>query len=85
MISARSLSADSVCAFAWENMAEQTRAALCSLGGVDQVNAILEWYELAPKAQAALRVELADLIEAGASRQRAGCCKQAERMKVAAA
>jgi len=67
------LSADSVCAFAWANMAEQTRAALCSLGGVDQVNAILEWYEMAPKVQAAMRVELADLIDASASRQRAEC------------
>ena len=85
MTAPRKLSIDSVCACMWESTSERMREALCSLAGVPNINAILEWYELGEAEQKKLRAELADLIEASASRQRAEWCKQAELMNEAAA
>ena len=85
MTAARKLSADTVCAYVWALVDERLREALCAIASVNSLNAIMDWYELGPGEQAALRVQLADLIEHNASRQRAEWCKQAERMKRAAA
>jgi hypothetical protein len=81
----RNISASHVCAYVWSLVNEEMRAALCALAGLSDVAALLDWYELGSVEQAALRAELADLIEASASRQRAEWCKQAERMKGQAA
>lgn len=67
----RKLSADDVCAFCWAQVTEQTRAALCALASIPQSFALLEWFEIGNDQRHALRVELADLIEHNASRQRA--------------
>lgn len=84
-MTARNLSADSVCAYVWSLVDERMREALCALASVNNLNAIMYWYELGDSERAALRVQLADLIEHNASHQRAEWGKQAERMKRAAA
>ena len=66
----RKLSADSVCAFCWSHICEQTRGAICALARVPTTLCLLEWYELGTDHRAALRLEIADLIEHNASHQR---------------
>ena len=85
MTATRKLSVDHVCACMWESTSEHMREAICSLASVPPINAILEWYEQEEAVKVRLRAELADLIEASASRQRVEWGKQAERMKGATA
>lgn len=66
----RKLSADDVCAFCWDQLCEQTRGAVCVLARLPQTLSLLEWYELNSDQRSALRLEIADLIEHNASRQR---------------
>ena len=70
-MSGRTLSADSVCAYVWGHTLEQTRGALCACASISTSLALLEWYELNRDLQAVLRAQIADIIEANASRQRA--------------
>ena len=68
---ARKLSADSVCAYVWAHTCEQTRGALCACASLPDSLALLEWFELGNDNRAALRHEIAEIIDANASRQRA--------------
>lgn len=70
-MSARKLSADSVCAYVWAHTCEQTRGALCACASLPDSLALLEWFELGDDHRAALRHEIAEIIDANASRQRA--------------
>lgn len=70
-MTARKLSSDDVCAYIWAHTLEETRGALCACASLPDSLALLEWYELNRDHQAALRAQLADVIEANASRQRA--------------
>lgn len=69
-MTARKLSADSVCAYVWAHTCEQTRGALCACASLNDSLALLEWYELGDDHRAALRAQIAEIIEANASRQR---------------
>lgn len=71
MSAARKIKADDVCAYTWRHASEQARGSLCALAGLADSFGLLEWYELGHDQRAALRAEIADLIEANASRQRA--------------
>jgi len=70
-VTARRLSADDVCAYVWGHSSENFRASLCALAAINQSNALLEWFELGVVERQLLRMEIADVIEANASRQRA--------------
>jgi len=69
-MTARRLSADSVCAYVWAHTCEQTRGALCACAALPDSLALLEWFELGTEHRAALRGVIADVIEVNASRQR---------------
>ena len=71
MTAPRTLSADSVCAYTWIYSPKCYRRNLCALAHLPEELADLDWYELGIDARAALRSEIADIIEANASRQRA--------------
>ncbi len=70
-MTARRIAADDVCAYVWAHTCDKTRAALCACASLPVSLAIFEWYELNRDQQAALRGQIADVIEANASRQRA--------------
>ncbi len=73
----RKLSIDSVAAFAWGYVNKQYRASLCALASLPDELSILDWYEIGEAERVKLRVELADIIEHNASRQRAEWCQKA--------
>lgn len=76
-MTARKLSADAVCAYVWAHTCEQTRGALCACASLPDSLALLEWFELGNDHRAALRHEIAEIIDANASRQREEWCKKA--------
>jgi len=70
-VTPRRIAADDVCAYVWSHTLDTTRGALCACASLPSSLALLEWYELNRDQQAALRGQIADVIEANASRQRA--------------
>ena len=77
MTAPRKLTADDVCAFCWDHASQHLRAGICALASLNQNLAILDWYELGESDHVKLRIELADVIEHNASRQRAEWCQRA--------